>query len=173
MLQRPAEEMPCSLRGQALARFAMRFYWLQAHGHRITPEMNFMQYSPAKFAASHGSTEEAIEEWRQHWLHTPEGRLYGSNSEGAGVDRWAPQNLCTSAPTRCLNTIHVSASCCVGPWLKVCLRAHLAIALHIASSVHHRTPALPSLGKHDVMCMLAGVHVTIVCSCTMRLIIDR
>lgn len=40
----------------------MRYYWLQAHGHRITPKVAFTRYSPASFAARYGSTEEAIEE---------------------------------------------------------------------------------------------------------------
>ncbi len=90
VLQQPAEEMPHRLRERALPRFAMRYYWLQAHGHRITPKMSFAEHSPAKFAARYGSTEEAIEDWRQHWLHSPEGRLYGGNSEDAGGDKWAP-----------------------------------------------------------------------------------
>ncbi len=93
VLQRPAEEMPSRLCNLALPRYAMRYYWLQAHGHRITAKMSFAEYSPAKFAERYGSTEEAIEEWRQHWLQSPEGRLYGGGGEGARVSRWAPQNL--------------------------------------------------------------------------------
>lgn len=56
----------------------MRYYWLRNHGHSAaTLTLGFVIHSPAKFAARYGSTEEAIEEWRQHWLQTPEGRLYG------------------------------------------------------------------------------------------------
>ncbi len=117
VLQQPAEEMPSNLRERALPRFAMRYYWLKAHGHRITPKMTFANHSQDHFAERYGSTEEAIEEWRQHWLHSPEGRLYGGDSKDAGVDRWAPQNLCTSATAGYLYTIHASSSCCVGPWL--------------------------------------------------------
>ncbi len=117
VLQQPAEEMPCNLRERALPRIAMRSYWLQAYGHRITPKMKFAMYSQADFAERYGSTEEAIEEWRQHCLHSPEGRLYGGDSKDAGVDRWAPQNLCTSATAGYQDTIHASSSCCVGPWL--------------------------------------------------------
>ena len=79
VLRRPAEEMPRYLRTSALPRFAMRYYWLQGHGHRITPKMSFAVDSPAKFAARYGSTEEAIEQWRQHWLQSAEGRLYGGS----------------------------------------------------------------------------------------------
>lgn len=100
VLQQPAEKMPHSLRNKALPRFALRYYWLQAHGHRMKPMMSFAVYSPAKFAAKYGSTEEAIEKWRQDWLHSPEGRLYGGEGEGAGVSGWAPQNLCHSAINR-------------------------------------------------------------------------
>ena len=79
VLQQPAWEMPRNLRDRSQTRFAMRYYWLQAHGRRITPKMTFAEYSPAKFATKYGSTEEAIEEWRQHWLQSPEGRLYGGS----------------------------------------------------------------------------------------------
>lgn len=48
--------------------------------------MNFAQYSPAKSAERYSSTQEAIEKRRQYWLQSPEGRLYGGGSEGAGVD---------------------------------------------------------------------------------------
>ncbi len=59
----------------------MRHYWLCNHGHSAaTFTLGFASHSPAKFAARYGSTEEAIEEWRQHWLQTPEGRLYGGSS---------------------------------------------------------------------------------------------
>ncbi len=77
VLQQPAEDMPRDLRERALPRCAMRYYWLQARGHRITPKWSFARDSPAKFAERYGSTEVAIEEWRQHWLQSPEGRLYG------------------------------------------------------------------------------------------------
>ena len=87
VLQQPVEEMPRYLRERALLRFAMRYYWLQAHGHRITSQYAFAMYSPAKFAARYGSTEEAIEKWRQHWLKSPEGLLYGGDIEGSGVER--------------------------------------------------------------------------------------
>ncbi len=92
VLQRPAKEMPHCLFNFALPRFAMRYYWLQAHGHLITPKMKFATYTPAKFAERYSSTEEAIEEWRQHWLQSPEGRLYGGSGEGADVNRWTLQN---------------------------------------------------------------------------------
>ncbi len=87
VLQLPAEEMPRLLRERALPRFAMRYYWLQAHGHHITPRFHFAEYSPAKFAERYGSTEEAIEEWRQHWLLSPQGRMYGGGGEGVCVSR--------------------------------------------------------------------------------------
>ncbi len=87
VLQQPAEEMPPALRFQALPRAAMRYYWLQTHGHRIGPKISFATLSPAKFAARYGTTEEAIEEWRQHWQHTPEGRLYGGEDTNVDGDR--------------------------------------------------------------------------------------
>lgn len=85
VLQQRVEEMPLYLRIRALPRIAMRYYWLQAHGHRITPKLGFAMLSPARFAANYGSTEEAIEQWRQHWLQTPEGRLYGCDGADSGV----------------------------------------------------------------------------------------
>ncbi len=77
VLQRPVDQMPPRMRHAALPRIAARYFWMQAHGHRTAAKLSFAAYSPAKFAAMYGSTEEAIEEWRQHWLQTPEGRLWG------------------------------------------------------------------------------------------------
>ncbi len=79
-----------------LPRIAMRYRWLQAHGLNIVGKAAFARLSPAKFAARHGSLEEAIEEWRQCWLQTPEGRLYGGNTEAADFDRWAVPQTCKS-----------------------------------------------------------------------------
>ncbi len=97
VLQQPAEKMPPALQKPALQRTAMRYYWLQEHGHKITPKLYFATLSPAKFAARYGSTEAAIKEWRQDWQQTAEGRLYGG--EGADVDGDAPQKTKPSKPT--------------------------------------------------------------------------
>lgn len=97
VLQQPAEELLPILQQYALQRTAMRYYWLQNHSHQIHPKLSFAALSPAKFAARFGSTEEAIEKWRQHWQQTPEGRLYGG--EGADVDGDAPQKTKPSKPT--------------------------------------------------------------------------
>ena len=83
VLQRPVEQMPQRMREAALPRIAARYFWMRAHGHRTFAKLSFVSLSPAKFAARYDSTEEAIEEWRQAWLLTPEGRIWGSDPDAA------------------------------------------------------------------------------------------
>ena len=78
VLQQSIEKMPLLLHMYELPRVAMRYYWLQAHGHPIRPKLGFAAYTLDTFVAKYGSTEKAIVKWQQRWLQTPEGRLYGS-----------------------------------------------------------------------------------------------